>query len=107
MHTTPAVPADMSDNALLVEMMTAADAVAEDASPATAQRQTAAFAAAEVRWGINATERSASWAVRHHASGADLILITQENPASLFAIMRGAPCPWGGTRRRTYREACR
>ena len=79
MHTTPAVPAaDMSDNVLLVEMMTADDAVGEDASPAAAQQLTAAFAPA-----------------------------AQENPASMFAIMRGAPCPWGGTRRRTYREACR
>jgi hypothetical protein len=66
-HTTPAVPAaDMSDNALLVEMMTAVDAVGEDASPAAAQQLTAAFAPA-----------------------------AQENPASLFAIMRGEPCRCG------------
>ena len=66
MHTTPAVPAAvMSDNALLVEMMTAVDAVGEDASPA-AQQLTAAFAPA-----------------------------AQENPASLFAIMRGEPCRCG------------
>ena len=61
MHTTPALPAvDMSDNALLVEMMTADDAVGEDASPAAAQQLTAAFAPAG-----------------------------QENPASLLAIKCG------------------
>jgi hypothetical protein len=84
----------MFDNALLAEVMTADDAVGEDASPASAQQLTAAFAPAQARWGIEATERSASSAVRHHASGADLILMAQET-TSLFAIMRGEPCRCG------------
>jgi hypothetical protein len=46
-HTTPTVPtADLSDNALIVEMMTADNVVGEDASPTAAPRQTAALAAA-------------------------------------------------------------
>ena len=97
----------MADNALLVEMMTADDVVGEDASLAATQRQAAAFAAAEAWWDIYATERSASWEVRHHASGADPILMAQENPASLFASMRGEPCRCGMYWRRTDREAWR
>ena len=108
MHTTLAVPAaDMSDNALLFEMMPADDVVDEDASPAAAQRQTAAFAVAAAWWGIDVTKRSTSWEVRHHASGADLILMAQENPASVYAIMRGEPCRCGMHCRRTDREAWR
>jgi hypothetical protein len=106
-RTTPAVSAvDMSDDAMLVEMMTSDDVVGEDAAPAV-QRQTAAFAAAGARWGIDATERSASWEVRHHPSGADPILMTQENPAGLSRQCGASRADAACTRRRTDRQAWR
>jgi len=50
-HATPAVPAaDMPDNALILEMITADQVFGEDASPDATRRQTAVFAAAEPRW---------------------------------------------------------
>jgi hypothetical protein len=107
-HTTLAGPAaGMSDNALLVEMMTADDVVGEDTSPLATHWQTAAFAAVKVRWVISATEGSARWEVCHHASGAAPILMAQENPTSLSAIMFGEPCRCGLYWRRSDREAWR
>jgi hypothetical protein len=70
-RTTPAVPAtDVSDNTLLLNLITADDVFGEDPSPAATKRRARVFAAAEARWMHRRDERSASGEVRHHASGA-------------------------------------
>jgi hypothetical protein len=81
--------ADMTDNELLVEVMESDDAVSEDGSDTAADRQRAAAAEGDRRWGPDALERSAQWAVTYKASGADLIRIARDTPDIMFAIMRG------------------
>ena len=92
MRTTPAVPAaDMSDNTLLLDLLAADDVFGEDASPA-AQRQAAVFAAAAARWMHRGDRALGALGGPPARVGRRWILMAQDNPANLFAIMRGEPC---------------
>jgi hypothetical protein len=96
----------MSDNALLLEMITAGDVFGEDASPVAIQRQAAVFAAAEARWVHRPGRALGEPGDPRSSVGRRWILMAQENPASLVA-MRGEPRRRGMHWCRTGRKAWR
>ena len=71
MRTTPAVPAaDMSDNTLLLNLITADECSARTHHPPPPSGGPEYSPRPRHGGHIDATERSASGEVRHHASGA-------------------------------------
>jgi hypothetical protein len=106
-RTTPAVPAaDMSDNTLLLNLITADDVFGEDASPAATQRRARVFAAAEARWAHRRDRALGERGGPPSRVGRRWMLMAQENAANLLA-MRGEPCRRGIHWCRTDREAWR
>jgi hypothetical protein len=108
-RTTPVVPAaDMSNNALLLDLITADDVFGEDASPAATQRQAAAFAAAEAWW-VHRRGRALGelGGPPSRVRRWRILMAKEMNPANLFAIMRGELCRRGMHGCRTGREAWR
>ena len=90
MRTTPAVPAaDMSDNTLLLNLITADDVFGEDPSPAATQRRAPVFAAAEARWMRRRDRALGERGGPPSRVGRRWMLMAQENAANLLA-MRGA-----------------